>query len=98
MIERFLTTEQVATILQVHPFTILKLIKHGKITGVKIGKGYRIQESEVKRFLEERMVSPKKSGKKDEIFEVKHDDGEVHKIDDMHLKGGKNDGEHFYII
>lgn len=55
--QKFYTTEQVANVLQVHPFTILKFIKQGKLNGIKIGRMYRIQESEVKRFLEERMTS-----------------------------------------
>lgn len=57
MIEQFFTTEQVANILQVHPFTILKFIKEGKLPGVKLGRVYRIKESEVARFLEERSVA-----------------------------------------
>lgn len=56
MIEHFLTTEQVANILQVHPLTILKFIKQGKLKGVKIGRVYRIQESDVREFLEARMT------------------------------------------
>ena len=57
MIENFFTTEQVANILQVHPFTILKFIKQGKLNGVKLGRVYRIKESDVKNFLEGRMTS-----------------------------------------
>jgi excisionase family DNA binding protein len=53
MIERFFTTEQVANILQVHPFTILKFIKEGKLKGIKIGRVYRIKESDVKKFVGE---------------------------------------------
>ena len=56
MIEKFLTTEQVANILQVHPFTILKFLKAGKLRGVKLGRVYRIKESDVQEFLESRMT------------------------------------------
>lgn len=56
MIEKFLTTEQVANILQVHPFTILKFLKAGKLRGVKLGRVYRIKESDVHAFLESRMT------------------------------------------
>lgn len=56
MIEKFFTTEQVANLLQVHPFTILKFIKQGKLKGVKLGRVYRIKESDVVNFLEERMT------------------------------------------
>lgn len=58
MIENFLTTEQVAKILQVHPFTILKFLKSGKLRGVKLGRVYRIKESDVQAFLDGRMTRP----------------------------------------
>ena len=49
--EKFLTSEQVATLLQIHPFTVLKYLKSGKLPGVKIGRMYRIKESDVEKFL-----------------------------------------------
>lgn len=54
--EQFYTTEQVAKFLQVHPFTILKFIREGKLKGVKIGRVYRIMESDMTTFLHERMT------------------------------------------
>jgi excisionase family DNA binding protein len=63
MIEKFLTTEQVANILQVHPFTILKFLKAGKLRGVKLGRVYRIKESDVQEFLESRMTCVAKTHK-----------------------------------
>lgn len=60
MEEKFLTTDQVAEILQVHPYTILKFVKEGKLKGVKLGRVYRILESDVKRFIEERLTGKKK--------------------------------------
>jgi len=64
MQEKFFTTEQVANILQVHPFTILKFIKQGKLKGIKLGRVYRIKESDINRFLEERMTSGNKKSPK----------------------------------
>jgi excisionase family DNA binding protein len=49
--EKYLTSEQVATFLQVHPFTVLKYLKDGRLPGVKIGRMYRIKESDVEQFL-----------------------------------------------
>lgn len=49
--EKYLTSEQVATLLQVHPFTVLKYLKSGTLEGVKIGRVYRIRESDVEKFL-----------------------------------------------
>lgn len=50
--EKYLTSEQVATLLQVHPFTVLKYLKSGTLGGVKIGRVYRIKESDVEKFLD----------------------------------------------
>lgn len=71
MIEPYLTTEQVANILQVHPFTVLRFIKQGKLNGIKLGRVYRIPESDMKRFLEERMsVKPKQTTEASETRET----------------------------
>lgn len=52
MEETILTVEQVAKILQVHPFTVLKFIKQGKLKAAKLGRVYRIRRSEVELFLD----------------------------------------------
>jgi len=54
MVETIYTTEQVAEILQIHPLTILRYIKSGKLKGVKLGRIYRIRESALQTFLEEK--------------------------------------------
>ena len=102
MIEKFLTTEQVANILQVHPFTILRLIKSGKLKGVKLGRVYRIKEADVQEFLErsstkesekkeKRKEPAKKMPKKEEniIYKGSDDDDE----DDEETKE-----KHYYLI
>ena len=95
MIERHLTTEQVANILQIHPFTVLKLLKTGKLRGAKIGRVYRIKESDVHEFLEQRTVggaTPKKEKKK-KIEKVE----EEFKVNEG--KNESNDEEsHYYVI
>lgn len=53
MQDRILTSEQVAQILQIHPFTVLKFIKQGKLKASKLGRVYRIKESEVMKLLNE---------------------------------------------
>lgn len=88
MIERFFTTEQVANILQVHPFTILKFIKEGKLKGIKIGRVYRIKESDVKKFLGEDINVSEDSEL--DTKEALKDDGESFK------PSGSDD--HYYII
>ncbi len=53
MDEKILTPDQVAQILQVHPFTVLKFIKQGKLRASRLGRVYRIRESDVNKFLDE---------------------------------------------
>ncbi|MFA6991844.1 MAG: helix-turn-helix domain-containing protein [Candidatus Gracilibacteria bacterium] len=97
MIEKYLTTEQVANILQVHPLTILKFIKQGKLKGVKIGRVYRIQENDVKQFLDDRKMThekkdythPETKVRKEQIIDV-----EV-KTSRKEHKGGEGN---YYII
>ncbi len=53
MQEKILTPEQVAEILQIHQYTVLKFIKQGKLQASKLGRVYRIKESDVEAFLDE---------------------------------------------
>lgn len=68
MEDSILTVEQVAHILQVHPFTVLKFIKQGKLNAAKLGRVYRIRRTEVESFLDQQMGhnngSPSNPGKK----------------------------------
>jgi len=52
MVDEILTAEQVAELLKVHRFTVLKFIKQGKLKASKLGRVYRIRRSEVDRFLD----------------------------------------------
>jgi len=49
--EAIYTTEQVANLLQIHPLTVLKYLKEGKLKGVKLGRIYRVRESDIEAFL-----------------------------------------------
>ena len=51
MVDQIYTTEQVAHILQIHHLTVLKYIKQGKLHGIKLGRIYRIRESDLQNFL-----------------------------------------------
>ena len=102
MIEKFFTTEQVANILQVHPFTILKFIKAGKLKGIKLGRVYRIMETDVKNFLEN--SSTQKNSKKEKIElkqEVPKKTEEAPSTSEMkyEIKVDKEDDQqHYYLI
>ncbi len=86
MEEKILTTEQVASILQVHPFTILKFIKEGKLKGIKLGRVYRIKESDVREFIEERTTKPRenKIPRQEQVIPKQQE--------------SQTEGDHYYII
>ncbi|MCC6643711.1 helix-turn-helix domain-containing protein [Candidatus Peregrinibacteria bacterium] len=69
MQERILTPEQVAQILQVHQFTVLKFIKQGRLIASKIGRVYRIRESDLESFLDNAAGQPGRSKNKKESLE-----------------------------
>ena len=87
MEEKILTPDQVAQKLQVHPFTVLKFIKQGKLKASKLGRVYRIRGSDVDQFLDDQLtrqeergarVQPKQhsqehSAKKDQIVKSSED-------------------------
>jgi excisionase family DNA binding protein len=51
-----LTVSEVAATMRVSNMTVYRLIKGGELPAVRVGKNYRIRESDVERFLEERSV------------------------------------------
>ena len=89
MIEKFLTTEQVANILQIHTLTVLRFLKSGKLKGIKLGRVYRIKESEVKEFLEERTIDNSPKRKKTATEELPKPKME---------EDSEDNKEHYYII
>lgn len=51
--DRILTAEQAAAILQLNYETCRRYLQEGKLPGRKIGKSWRIVESDLKRFIAE---------------------------------------------
>lgn len=51
--EKIYTTEQIASLLQIHPLTVLKYIKEGLLRAARLGRVYRITESSLVKFLED---------------------------------------------
>ena len=51
-----LTVGEVAGAMRVSNMTIYRLIKSGQLAAMRVGKNYRIRESEVGRYLLERSV------------------------------------------
>jgi excisionase family DNA binding protein len=48
----FLTVEQAAELLQVHPNTVYLWLQDGKLAGAKIGGTWRIRRSDIDAFWE----------------------------------------------
>lgn len=57
--DRIYTVEETAEILQVHIDTVRKYIKSGALRAAKIGKAYRVQESDLQAFIEARIKEVK---------------------------------------
>lgn len=49
--DQVLTTDEAIAYLRISKPTFLKYIRHGKIRAVKAGKGWRVLQSELARFL-----------------------------------------------
>ena len=50
MSQEFHTVERAAELLQLHPKTVLRLIREGKLRATKIGKSYRLLRSDLEAF------------------------------------------------
>jgi len=53
--EELYTSEQVAKILKVHQFTVLKFIRLGKLKASKLGRVYRIRQKAIEEFLDNQL-------------------------------------------
>ena len=51
-----LTVSEVANAMRVSNMTVYRLIKSGELPAVRVGKNYRLRETDLERFLEERSV------------------------------------------
>jgi excisionase family DNA binding protein len=53
---RLLTVAEVAASMRVSKMTVYRLIKAGDLAAVRVGKNFRIRETEVERYLADRAV------------------------------------------
>jgi len=51
-----LTVREVAATMRVSTMTVYRLIKSGQLPAIRVGKNYRIRESDVDTYLSERSV------------------------------------------
>ncbi len=53
---RFFTVAEVARQLRVSNMTVYRLIKGGQLPAVRVGRGYRIRDEDVRKYLDERYM------------------------------------------
>jgi excisionase family DNA binding protein len=53
---RLFTVAEVAEAMRVSNMTVYRLIKSGELPALRVGKGYRIFEADLDRFLSDRSV------------------------------------------
>ncbi len=51
--DTWLTTKEITARLKLHPNTVTRYIQEGKLKGVKLGKSYRVRESDLAEFVGE---------------------------------------------
>jgi excisionase family DNA binding protein len=54
--DRLLTVMEVAELMRVSNMTVYRLIKSGNLAAIRVGKNYRIRESDVDNYLSDRAV------------------------------------------
>jgi len=54
--DRLLTVVEVAATMRGSNMTVYRLIKGGELPAIRVGKNYRIRESDVDQYLYERQV------------------------------------------
>lgn len=53
---RFLTVQEVASLLRVSPMTVYRLIKSADLPAVRVGRSFRVRDSDVDQYLESRYI------------------------------------------
>jgi len=61
MTEKYLTVNQVADLLQLHWQSVLNYIKRGDLPAIRLGRGYRISQTELDKFIADRDTSKEQS-------------------------------------
>lgn len=70
MYEKYYTVDQLSQMLSMHPKTIQRYIREGKLKAIKLGKSWRISGHDLSRFTEtNRTVAGKRSA--DDIAQVR---------------------------
>ena len=60
VVHKFYTVQEVADTLKIHWQSVLTYIKDEKLEAVKLGKGYRISEAALQKFIADNSTRKKK--------------------------------------
>ena len=60
--DRYQTVQELADRLEVAEATVRQWIKSGALRAIDIGKGWRISDTDLARFLTDRETAPRQSG------------------------------------
>ena len=55
--DTLLTVAEVAATMRVSNMTVYRLIKSGQLAALRVGKNYRIRESDMNKYLNDRSVT-----------------------------------------
>ena len=59
-----LTPNEISKILRIHPFTVTRLAREGKIPAFKVGGIWRFRKDQFERWVEERTSGATKRGRR----------------------------------
>jgi excisionase family DNA binding protein len=67
--KEIMTAKEVASYLNLHPLTVHKYAREGKIPAFKIGTDWRFHKKYIDKWIKEKLVSNSQGrGKKDTVF------------------------------
>ena len=55
--DQLLTVGEVASLMRVSNMTVYRLIKAGQLGAIRVGKNYRIRQSDMERYLDQRSIN-----------------------------------------
>lgn len=56
--DRLLTVREVADAMRVSHMTVYRLIKSGELPAIRVGRNFRIRESQLDRYFDTQTVAP----------------------------------------
>jgi excisionase family DNA binding protein len=66
-IEKYLSPEEIAEALGIVPATVREWLKKGELKGMKLGRLWRVKESDLEAFLESKGITSEKTKPSDSL-------------------------------